>query len=813
MNLSDHLETQNSINNKAKELVSKMTLEEKASLCSGKNYWKLKSITRLGLDTITMTDGPNGLRKQITGGDNLGIGESVPAVCFPTASAAACSFDRDLVEKIGAALGEECRSEDVAVIFGPAANQKRSPLCGRNFEYYSEDPLLTGELAASLIKGIESTGTGTSLKHFAVNNQEKRRMTINAVVDERTLYDTYLRGFEIAVKKGRPAAVMCAYNKLNGTYCSENKYLLTDILRNKWGYKGAVISDWGAVHIRTLGIKAGLDLEMPGNGGVNDRKITEAVKNGTLLEKDLDKAAVNVTALILKGLFQRKNTKRYDAEKHHALAVSAAEQSAVLLKNEENFLPAKKNLKIAVIGAFAEKPRYQGAGSSKLHPFKVETPLESLKEQGIKFSYAKGYSLKGEKDNGQLLKEALKTAKGKDVVLIFAGLTEGYESEGFDRKSLELPKEHNTLIEEICKVNKNTAVILMGGSPCELPWIDKVKALLLTYLGGEGVGKAAVDLIFGKAVPCGKLAETWPLKLKDTPSYNYFPGGRTNCEYRESIYVGYRYYDKAGKEVLFPFGFGLSYTNFFYSNLTISQNKAKFGDELSCEFDITNTGKVKARETALIFVSHDNKKVFMPKKELWGFLKTELNAGETKRITAVLETESLGYYNTKILKRYAENGSYKVLVGPSLNELPLKAEFELINKEEPQPDYRKIAPSYFSLPKGEFKIGRSEFEALYGKKLPEEIKAERPFTFENTFEDIKGTFIGRILVSYVKKLTKKAAAEEEGQEGMLISSVMETPFFSMVTQGSNLVSERRAEGILDIINGKILRGILKIVKS
>ncbi len=812
------------LKDKAIELVSQMTLEEKAGLCSGKDCWNTKAVERLGLDSIMMADGPHGLRKQMGEADNLGIGDSVPAVCFPTASALACSFDRDLVFQVGKTMGEECLQEGISIILGPGTNQKRSPLCGRNFEYFSEDPTVSGELAASMIKGIQGTGIGTSLKHFAVNNQEKRRMTIDAIVDERTLRETYLKAFEIAVKKGKPETVMCSYNRLNGEYNSENKYLLTDILRNEWGFEGAVFSDWGAVHDRVLGIKAGLDLEMPGNQGYNDAKIIAAVKNNMLSEKDLDKAACNVTELILKGMLYKKAAYQYDENAHHQLAVKAAEQSAVLLKNEDNILPGNQKKKAAVIGAFAKKPRYQGAGSSKIHPIKIENSWDCFMEHGLEATYAPGYSLKTNNSNQSLgkrkieeqdilIKEACETAKDKDIVYLFAGLPEGFESEGFDRLNMSLPSEQNRLIEAVSKCNPNVVVILIGGAPMELPWIDKVKAVLLAYLGGEGVGRAITNLLLGAAIPCGKLAETWPLCLKDTPSYNYFPGNRLHVAYRESIFVGYRYYEKAQKQVLFPFGHGLSYVNFSYSNLQLEHETCDFGERIDITFHITNCGNMPARETAFIFVAHENDIVFLPKKELREFQKIYLDPGETKQVLVSLDTSTFGYYNTLIKDWYAQSGMYRIMVGSSSKDCTLYADIHINSPQKPQLDLRILAPTYYQLPTKEFSIDTTEFEKLYGKKLPiREDKATRPYNCNNTLEDVSHTLIGKIVILYADKISGKVTKDEEEQEGMMSAMIKEMPFFAIVASGEGMVSESMMEGIIDLLNGHYIKGLIKLFK-
>ena len=802
--------------NFAERLVAQMTTEEKAALCSGETCWDLKAISRLGLETITVMDGPHGLRKQVGTADNLGIGRSEPAVCFPTASALACGFDRSLIFRVGEALGNECVQEGVSVLLGPGVNMKRSPLCGRNFEYFSEDPLLAGELAAAMISGIQSTGTGASLKHFAVNNQEKRRMTISAVLDERTLRETYLRAFEIAVKKGRPDTVMCAYNKLNGVYCSENKRLLTDILRKEWGFEGLVVSDWGAVHNRAQGVSAGLDLEMPGNHGYNDKKILEAVKDGTLLVADLDRAALHVTRLILKGLREKKNRRPYDAKVHHSLAVEASEQTAVLLKNVGALLPAKSGQRAAVIGAFAKTPRYQAAGSSLVTPIRIENAWDVFVEYGEAVSYAQGYALKAENDQkeGQaLLRQAVETAKDKDIVYLFVGLPDGYETEGMDRQSLKLPESHNRLVEAVTRVNPNVVVILSGGAPMALPWIDAVSAVLLSYLGGEGSGRACVNLLLGKAVPSGKLAETWPLSLEDTPANHYFPGGRSTVEYRESIYIGYRYYEKAGKPVLFPFGHGLSYAAFAYSDLKIDKAACAFGDEVTVSFCITNSGCVRASEAALVFTAHENETVFLPVKELRDFVKVTLDPGQTREMRLTLDTKAFGYYNTLIGDWYAESGTYRILVGPSSDSARcLMAALELHAPVRPQPDFRKTAPVYYHLPAGGFIVPDAQFESLVGGPLPpSSAGAGRPYLPENTLEDLSGTFAAKALMKYADSVIEKAADVEKAQMAMMKASVREMPLFALVS--SEQLSEKAMESLLYLINGHFFKAIGRLLKK
>lgn len=527
-------------NKKARELVSRMTLEEKASLCSGENFWETKAVERVGVKSFMVTDGPHGLRKQAGEADHLGLNKSVEATCFPTAAATACSFDKELIRQMGVALGEECIEENVAIILGPAANIKRSPLCGRNFEYFSEDPVVTGEMSASLIEGIQSKNVGTSMKHFLANNQEKARVSSNSVVDERALREIYLKGFEIAIKKAQPWTLMCSYNMINGIYASDNKRLMSDIPRGEWGFKGAIMTDWGAMNDRVEAIKAGLDLEMPGPNDSNDALIVKAVTDGSLKLAELDSAAIRITELALRVI--NNKVVSYDKKAHNELARRVARESAVLLKNDGS-LPLKRDVKIAIIGDFAKHPRYQGAGSSKINPTKLTCLCEAMDLRKIKYSYAKGFEAEGGIDN-KLIDEAVSCVASSDVAIVMLGLPDSFESEGFDRAHMNLPDNQNALMDELLKLNKPIIAVLSTGSAVVLPWKDRVNSILLMYLAGQNSGNALLDLLLGEVSPSGKLAESWPLKLEDTPCYGFF-GNKGNVEYRESIYVGYRYYDKA----------------------------------------------------------------------------------------------------------------------------------------------------------------------------------------------------------------------------------------------------------------------------
>jgi beta-glucosidase len=658
-----------------KELIKEMTLEEKAGLCSGKDFWNTKAIERLGIPSIMMTDGPHGLRKQIGDTDHLGINKSVPSTCFPSAAGLACSWDKEMVAKVGVAIGEECQSENVAIVLGPGANIKRSPLCGRNFEYFSEDPYLSSHLSANFIKGVQSQGVGTSLKHFAVNNQEYKRMSIDAVVDERTLREIYLASFEEAVKDAQPWTVMAAYNKVNGDYCSENEKLLTDILKDEWGFEGLVVSDWGAVNERDLGLTAGLELEMPSSGGMGDNKIIEAVRLGRLSEDVLDKAVERILHVVFKAVDNKQENAVYSKEDHHDLARKAARESMVLLKNEGNILPIKEVESIAVIGAFAKSPRYQGGGSSHINPTKVDNIYEEMAQVAgnqTTLTYSQGYDLESDDVNKSLIEEAVEAAKQARVAVIFAGLPERYESEGFDRKHLNIPENHRELIEAVAEVQSNVIVVLNNGAPIVMPWLDKVKAVLEGYLGGQALGGAIADLLFGLASPSGKLAETFPKKLVHNPSYLNFPGDGETVEYREGVFVGYRHYDTKDVEPLFPFGFGLSYTSFEYSNLHVTKKQIKDNETITVSVQVKNTGDMAGKEIVQLYVRDVESNIPRPLKELNGFEKVSLMPGEEKVVSFLLGKRAFAYYNVKLKDWHVETGAFEILVGKSSRDILLK---------------------------------------------------------------------------------------------------------------------------------------------
>ncbi|MCM1040247.1 MAG: glycoside hydrolase family 3 C-terminal domain-containing protein [Ruminococcus sp.] len=654
---------------KIKELVAKMTLEEKAAMCSGADFWHTEAVERLGIPASMVSDGPHGLRKQDQEGDHLGVNESIKAVCFPAGCATAASFNRELLTEMGAALGNECQAEGVSVILGPAVNIKRSPLCGRNFEYYSEDPLVASEMAGALIKGVQSKNVGTSIKHFLANNQETRRMSSDSRVDERTLNEIYLAAFEGAIRKQKPWTVMCSYNKINGTYAAENHKYLTETLRDKWGFDGYVMSDWGAVNNRVEDLKAGLDLEMPTSLGANDKLIVGAVQSGNLAESDVNEAVERILNIVFRYEENRDKNAVWDKDKDHELARKVAQETIVLLKND-GILPLQESDDIAFIGKYAAQPRYQGGGSSHINSHKVTSAMDIVSSMS-NIVYAQGYRDDVDKTDEKLLAEAIEAAKKAKVAVIFAGLPDAFESEGFDRAHMSMPNCQNELIARVAEVQPNTVVVLHNGSPVEMPWVHKVNGILEAYLSGQAVGGAVCDILFGKVNPSAKLPETFPLKLEDNPSYLSYFGEGDMVEYREGIFVGYRYYEKKNMDVLFPFGHGLSYTTFAYSNLRTDKDSIKDTDVLTVSVDITNTGERAGKEVVQLYVADKESTVIRPIKELRDFAKVELAPGETKTVTFTLDKRAFAYYSVKLHDWHVESGEFDILIGKSSREMVL----------------------------------------------------------------------------------------------------------------------------------------------
>lgn len=656
-----------------KKLVAEMTLEEKAGMCSGADFWNLKPVERLGIPQVMVSDGPHGLRKQDGEADHLGLNASIKAVCFPAACATASSWDTEMLENMGKTLGEECQAENLSVLLGPAANIKRSPLCGRNFEYFSEDPYLTGKMAAAEIKGIQSWDVGTSMKHFAVNNQEYNRMSCSSNLSERAFREIYLTGFEMAVKEAQPKTLMCSYNKINGTYASENKHLLNDILRDEWGFEGYVMTDWGAVANRVKGIQAGLDLEMPASNGVNDAKIVAAVKDGSLDEALVDRAVENILKVLFSYVDNRHPEAVFDRDADHAKAIDCAAECAVLLENN-GVLPLSGEKKIVYIGEYAEKPRFQGGGSSHINCSSVTSALESAKKKGRAVDYVKGFPADKDELDEKELAAAVEAAKAADIAVIFAGLPDVIESEGYDRKNMDMPGCQNRVIAEVAKVQPNTVVVLHNGSPVEAPWADDVAAILEMYLGGQGVGEACDRLLYGEVNPSGRLAETFPYHVEDNPSYLNFPGDGRDVNYGEDVFVGYRYYDKKAMPVRWAFGHGLSYTTFTYDNLRLSADSFNDDGTVTVSVDVTNSGNTAGKEVVQLYVADQNGTPQRPVKELKGFVKLALAPGETKTAEMTICPRALSFYHEGLGDWYAPSGTYEILVGHASDDIRLRKE-------------------------------------------------------------------------------------------------------------------------------------------
>ncbi len=751
---------------KLQELIGKMTLEEKASLCSGADFWHTESVERLGIPAMMVSDGPHGLRKQDQEADHLGVNDSIKAVCFPAGCGTAASFNRELITGMGEVLGEECQAEGVGVILGPAVNIKRSPLCGRNFEYYSEDPMVASEMAGALIKGVQSKNVGTSIKHFLANNQETRRMSSSSEVDERTLREIYLAAFEGAVSSQKPWTVMCSYNKINGTYAAEHKEALTDILRGEWGFDGFVVSDWGAVNNRVPDLEAGLDLEMPASGGINDEQIVDAVKEGRLEESVLDRAVERILNIVYRFQENRNDSAVFDRDKDHEYAKKVAEETIVLLKNEDGLLPLSEKEEIAFIGKYARQPRFQGGGSSHINSHKVTGAWDVVKDWG-NITFAEGYGDQEDVTDEALIAEAVEKAGKAKAAVIFAGLPDAFESEGFDRSHMGMPNCQNELINRVAAVQPNTIVVLHNGSPVEMPWADQVKGIVEAYLSGQAVGAAVVDILFGKVNPSAKLPETFPYKLEDNPSYLYYLGEGDKVEYREGVFVGYRYYDTKKMDVRFPFGYGLSYTTFAYSNLKLSAAQIKDTDTLTVSVDVTNTGSMAGKEVVQLYVSDVESTVIRPVKELKGFDKVDLQPGETKTVTFTLGKRAFAYWNTQIHDWHVESGEFRILVGKSSRDIQLE---ETVAVEST-------------------------------------VKLPVHFTLDSTFGDLMQDKKAREILEPMMKLDMVGGQEEDSDvaASAISSEMMEAmmkymPLRGVLSFSSGKVSLEQLQGLLDQLN-------------
>ena len=769
------------------KILQQMTLEDKIELCSGENFWETKKYEKYGIPSLFMCDGPHGLRKQEDAADMLGVHASRPATCFPAEVTTAGSWDPELLEQIGAAIGEEAREQGVGLVLGPGVNLKRNPLCGRNFEYFSEDPYLAGKLAAGFIRGTEAQGVGTSLKHFAANSQEASRFTSDSVLDERTLRELYLTASEIAVKEGKPATVMCAYPKLNGVHCSDNKRLLTDILRTEWGFNGMVITDWGAMNDRIEGFRAGCDLNMPGGSDYMEQEVLQAVKNGTLPESSVDDSARRVLELVFRAAEALRGNTTCDYDAHHTLAKRAAIEGAVLLKNEGSILPLRQGTKIAVIGAMAKNLRYQGAGSSHINPTRLSQPLDFLPDA----IYASGCDDRGDTTDA-LLDEARAAAEQAEVTVVFAGLPDRYESEGFDRDDMKMPVGHLRMIEAVVSANPNTVVVLLCGSAVECPWADEVKAVLYMGLPGQAGGEAAAELLYGRISPNGKLTESWSYTYEDVPSSEIY-GKTADALYQEGVYVGYRYYDKADVPVRWRFGYGLSYTEFSYSDLTVN------GDTVSVT--VRNTGKCAGAEVAQLYMEAPQNGLHRPLLELKGFQKVFLQPGESRTVTFTLTDRSFAVWQDgwKI-----PAGTYAVCVGGLRAEMEKNGDVLLV------PAWQK--GSWYACCTG--KPDQTAWEAMLGRTYTPPVLKKGSFTMDNTVMEMKDySLIMKIMFRAVEATIAKGFGGKRDYENpefrMLMNSSAGSPLRSMMISGG--MKGGVLPGMLEMANGHFLRGIWKMI--
>ena len=784
------------------DIIKQMTLEEKCYLFSGKDFWQTRSVERLGVPNMTLSDGPHGIRKQAGEGDQLGLNPSLPATCYPTAAAVANSWDVELGEEIGAHLGAEAASQGVCVVLGPGLNIKRSPFCGRNFEYFSEDPYLAGKLAASYIRGIQKNGVAACPKHFAANSQELRRMASDSVMDERTLREIYLTGFEIAVKEGHSKSIMSSYNRINGVYANENRHLLQEILRDEWGFDGFVVSDWGGSNDHVEGVRAGSHLEMPTTGGDSDLDLIDAVKSGRISQELLDRRVDELLDVILStaGAVKPLEGKPFDVEKHHAMAARASEQSIVLLKNEGNLLPLKQGTKVAVIGEFAQKARYQGAGSSVVNPTRLDNAMDVIQGFGLDVAgFEAGYPRSGKGDPAMQAR-AVELAKKADTVLLYIGLDEISESEGLDRSHMRLPQSQIDLIEAVSKANPNVVAVMSAGSAVEMPWLPKIKALVHGYLCGQAGASSVLKVIMGQVNPSGKLAESYPVKYEDVSSAPYFPAKERTAEYREGLFVGYRYFETAKTPVLFPFGFGLSYTTFEYSGLTVTEKEASF--------TLKNTGGLDGAEVAQLYVSKPDGEVFRPAKELKGFAKVFLKAGESKKVTIPLDDKAFRYFNVDTNKFEVEGGAWTVLIGASCVDIKLSGTVEVQGTGAKPPYDKEKFAKYFS---GDVRsVSDAEFQALLGRPIPDGhwsgmLDMNDALCQMYYAKGAAGRLAYKILTHFINK------SIEKGKPNLNLLFNYNMPFRAIAKMTGGICTMEMAEGILTIVNGHFFKGLGRVI--
>ena len=781
------------------DIITKLNLEQKCALLSGDTVFTTRGYKNAGVPSITLSDGPNGVRKQAGAADHLGLNPSVPATCFPTAATVACSWDPALGEEIGRAMGEEAAAQEVAVLLGPGLNTKRSPLCGRNFEYFSEDPYLSGKMAAAYVRGIQSEGISACPKHFAVNSQELRRMASDSVVDERTLRELYLTGFEIVVKEAHPKALMSSYNLINGIYANENAHLLQDILREEWGFDGAVVTDWGGSNDHALGVKNGSTLEMPAPGGDAVRELLAAVQSGKITEADVDARLDELLTLVLDThAAVERHSRSFDADAHHALARRAAGESVVLLKNDDALLPLAEGTRVAVIGDFAETPRYQGAGSSAVNSIKVDTFLECLNDSGLySVGFASGFDRQGKPDAAKQA-EAVALAAKADAVLLCLGLDEIKESEGLDRADMKLADNQIELLQAVREANPNTVVIVNAGASLETPWLAHCKALVYGALGGQAGAGAMVDVLTGKINPGGKLAESWANAYADTPARDHFAGPGRTVQYREGLYVGYRYYQTAGVPVAFPFGHGLSYTQFAYSDLR--------ADAHSATLTVTNTGDRAGAEIVQLYVAKPNAEIFRPAQELKAFAKVQLAAGESKTVTLTLDDKAFRYWNTRTDSWEVEGGTYELRVGASSADIRLTAAVEVIGTDALNPYAGKALPHYQS---GKVQtVPDAEWETLLGRPIPDDrVKIDRNMTLGelNHGRSPLGWLVWAVLTVLLNASYKK------GKPDLNVLFQYNMPLRALAKMTNGAISMGMVDGIVMEVQGFWVIGLVRVI--
>lgn len=783
------------------EIISKMTLEQKASMMSGQDTWRTKDYKEYGIPAMFLSDGPHGLRKQAGAGDHLGLNASLPATCFPTAATMANSWDENLGEQLGECLGEEAAALGVNMVLGPGLNMKRSPLCGRNFEYFAEDPYLAGKMAAAYIRGIQSKGVAACPKHFAANSQEERRMAMDSVVDERTFRELYTTGFEIAVKEGKAKGIMTAYNQINGTYANESEHLLGDILYDEWKYDGMVVSDWGGSNDHVEGVRQGSHLEMPSTGKMGTKQLIRAVEEGRLDEAILDQRVDELLRVVFDThtATAEHEGKGFDVKKHHDFARKAAAQSIVLLKNEHHILPLSSEKTIAVIGDFAKTPRYQGAGSSLVNPTKeAENMLDLMASYPVSYlDYARGY-VRNKKADEKLMMEAVELAKKADVVLLCVGLDEISESEGLDRTHMRMPQAQVALIERVAAVNKNVVVVMSAGSSVEMPWADQVAAIVHGYLGGQAGASAMLDVLTGAVCPSGKLNETYAYALEDVASTSYYPAIERSSEYREALYMGYRYFDTVEKKVRFPFGYGLSYTTFTYRDLSVDAN--------GVTFTITNIGDCDGAEIAQMYVGHDRSALFGPKKELKGFVKVFLKKGESKRVTIAFDDKTFRYFNVKTNTWEVEGGEYQIYVGANATDIRLQGQVQKESSGAELPYDMQKLPSYAS---GNVKaVSDEEYRYLYGRELP-------PAKWDTSGKLDKNdaicqmyyakSYLARFICFILRSIKK--ASEKKGKPNLNILFIYNMPFRGLSKMTGGAMNEGMIDGLVEIVNGRGFIGL------